>query len=392
MPGSASSHSGGSHCAARIFEGPTGTSRILGVETTAPNRSSDRFRGGLVRSAERVRLDRRRRLAVALSVLAIAIVAVVLGVVLGRSDSSADVEASDAAVTVSALKSSASTSPAAGTAASPPDPLPDDGIVGQLESWPAPPADPTGPVAQAVADAESKGVQLAVVVVDRATGTTLTQVDQDESFPALSLVKLMIATDVLTDGNGSGGAAAGLNPSTRLMLREMISRSDDVAGSDLYAQAGGDEMVERVAERFGLTGTSPTPDGQYWGNVQTTAADLASLLGQSLADPVIAPVLGQDMLGATAIAADGVDQRIGMRTVPGAGSKQGWGCCLSGVVGVHSVGFTDTRIVVVLSSAEPDDYSLGSQDGLALQADPGAQVSIDAVTAAVRAAMGGPAA
>ena len=118
-------------------------------------------------------------------------------------------------------------------------------------------------------------------------------------------------------------------------------------------------MVERVAERFGLAGTSPTPDGQFWGNVQTTAADLASLLGQSLADPVIAPVLGPDMLAATAIAADGVDQRIGMRSVPGAGSKQGWGCCLSGVIGIHSMGFTDTRIVVVLSSAEPDDYSLG---------------------------------
>jgi hypothetical protein len=98
------------------------------------------------------------------------------------------------------------------------------------------------------------------------------------------------------------------------------------------------------------------------------------------------------MLAATAIAADGVDQRIGMRTVPAAGSKQGWGCCLSGAVGIHSVGFTDSRIVVVLSSAEPDDYSLGSQDGLALQADPGAQVSIAAVTAAVHAALGGPAA
>ncbi len=168
----------------------------------------------------------------------------------------------------------------------------------------------------------------------------------------------------------------------------MISQSDDVAGSDLYAQAGGDEMVERVADRFGLAGTSPTPDGQYWGNVQTTAADLASLLGQSLADPVIAPVLGPDMLAATAIAADGVDQRIGMRTVPGAGSKQGWGCCLSGVVGRPFGGLHRHPIVVVLSSAEPDDYSLGSQDGLALQADPGAQVSIDAVTATVRAALG----
>ncbi len=59
-------------------------------------------------------------------------------------------------------------------------------------------------MAQAVADAESNGVQLAVVVVDRTTGATLTQVDQDEPFPALSLVKLMIAADVLTDGDGLG--------------------------------------------------------------------------------------------------------------------------------------------------------------------------------------------
>jgi len=327
-----------------------------------------------------------------LSVLAIASIAVVVGVVIKRSDTSAAVESSGAVVTVSSVIPPSSTSAPVSTTASPSDQFPDDGIAEDLTPWPPPPADPTGPVAQAIADAESNGVHLAVVVVDRTTGATLTQVDQDETFPALSLVKLLVAADVLTDGEGSADAAVGLDPTTRLMLRDMISQSDDVAGSDLYAQTGGDEMVERVADRFGLVGTSPTPDGQWWGNVQTTAADLASLLGQSLADPVIAPVLGADMLAATAIAADGVDQRIGMRTVPGAGSKQGWGCCLSGVVGVHSVGFTDTRIVVVLSSAEPDDYSLGSQDGLALQADPGAQVSIEAVTATVRAALGVPAA
>ena len=327
-----------------------------------------------------------------MSVLAIASIAVVVGVVIKRSDTSAAVESSGAVVTVSSVIPPSSTSAPVSTTASPSDQFPDDGIAEDLTPWPPPPADPTGPVAQAIADAESNGVHLAVVVVDRTTGATLTQVDQDETFPALSLVKLLVAADVLTDGEGSADAAVGLDPTTRLMLRDMISQSDDVAGSDLYAQTGGDEMVERVADRFGLVGTSPTPDGQWWGNVQTTAADLASLLGQSLADPVIAPVLGADMLAATAIAADGVDQRIGMRTVPGAGSKQGWGCCLSGVVGVHSVGFTDTRIVVVLSSAEPDDYSLGSQDGLALQADPGAQVSIEAVTATVRAALGVPAA
>jgi len=339
-----------------------------------------------VTPAHRLRHERRRWLAGALSLLVVVVVGVVLLVVVERPETSSGSQTPDAVVTVSPF-----TSPSSGpTAASPLDPIPDDGVVENLTPWPPPPADPTGPVAQAVADADSVGVHLAVVVVDRTTGATLTQVNHDEGFPALSLAKLMIAADVLT--GGSGEAAGGLDPTTRMMLREMISRSDDVAGSDLYAQAGGDEMVERVAERFGLTGTSPTPDGQYWGNVQVTAADLASLLGQSLADPAIAPVLGSDMLATTAIAADGVDQRIGMRVVPGAGSKQGWGCCLSGVLGVHSMGFTATRIVVVLSSAEPDDYSLGSQDGLALQADPGAQVSIKAVSDTVRAALGGSAA
>ena len=341
-----------------------------------------------MRPAQRMRRGRRRWPAVALSLLAIAVVAAVVVVVVERPESSAGSEAPEVPATVTVASDTGPSNGAAASPSSPADPFPDDGVAEDMTPWPPPPADPTGPVAQAVADAEANGVQLAVVVIDRTTGATLTQVDQDEAFPALSLVKLMIAADVLTGGDGSAGAG-GLDPTTRMMLREMISQSDDVAASDLYAQLGADEMVERVAERFELAGTSPTPDGQFWGNVQTTAADLASLLGQSLVDPVIAPVLGPDMLAATAIAADGVDQRIGMRLVPGAGSKQGWGCCLSGVLGVHSMGFTDTRIVVVLSSAEPDDYSLGEQDGLALQADPGAQVSIDAVDATVRAALGG---
>jgi hypothetical protein len=175
-------------------------------------------------------------------------------------------------------------------------------------------------------------------------------------------------------------------------MREMISRSDDVTASDFYEQAGADALVERVVSRYGLTGSAPTPDGEYWGNVQTTAADLASLLVQLLADPVTGSVIGPAMVESTAIAEDGVDQRFGMRAVPGAGSKQGWGCCLSGVTGIHSVGYTPERIVVALSSAEPGDYSLGEQDGLALQADPAAQVSMAAMTTTVRAALGMPSA
>jgi len=117
---------------------------------------------------------------------------------------------------------------------------------------------------------------------------------------------------------------------------------------------------------------------------------MASLLNQLLGDPGTAAVIVPAMLATSAYAEDGFDQRIGMRTAPAAGSKLGWGCCLSGVVGIHSVRFTPDRIVVVLSAAAPDDDTLSDQDGLALQADPGAKVSIAAVTATVHAALGGP--
>ena len=225
-----------------------------------------------------------------------------------------------------------------------------------------------------MAEAEAAGVHQAVVIMDRTTGTILTQLNADQPFPALSLAKLMIAADVLNGADPSGatnldstGAPAGTaaadgaggsndpgepgasgsvdpssatssaDPAIRAPVREMIIRSDDVTADSLYQQAGGDAMVDRITRRYALTGTTPTPDGVYWGNVQTTAADMASLLTQILADPGTASVIAPAMLATSAYAQDGVDQRIGMRTVPAAGSKQGWGCCLSGVVSIRRI-------------------------------------------------------
>ncbi len=298
--------------------------------------------------------------------------------------------------------------------------------------WPAPPADPAPAIDKAVADAAANGVTLSVVVLDRRTGAELVARGADVPYPSLSLLKVMIAADVLTTGwptdpGGPGTAdiapaesvsAPPTRPSTSdgtgaepddlqategslpvltdpaqidAVLTRMIATSDDVIASDLYDAAGADAMVQRIATRYGMTGTTPTPDGTYWGNVQLTASDLAALLTGVLADPRTAGVIGPAMRATTAIAADGVDQRFGLRLVPGAGSKQGWGCCLSGIAGIHSMGFTADRIVVVLSGSEPDDGSLGDQDGLALQADPGAQAGFTAVDDVVRAALGGPA-
>lgn len=313
------------------------------------------------------------------------------------------------------------------------DPLIPDDDPATASPWPAPPADTGAAVDAALAAAVVNGVTLGVVVLDRSTGAALVARDADTPYPSLSLLKVMIAADVLTNGwptdepdaaePAPGSAPEGTDaPGTvgssdvstddstddssdvstdeslpaltdpaqiHAVLTRMIATSDDVIASDLYDATGGDEMVQRVAARYGMAGTTPTPDGTYWGNVQVTAADLAALLTGVLADPRTAGVIGPAMRATTAIAADGVDQRFGMRLVPGAGSKQGWGCCLSGIAGIHSMGYTAGRIVVVLSGSEPDDDSLGDQDGQALQSDPGAQAGVAAVDDVVRAALGG---
>ncbi len=317
--------------------------------------------------------------------------------------------------TVTALSTPAGAT-AAGTAGGPtmPDRTAWDSAATSART--SPPADPTAAVDAAIADAAAQGVRLAVVVVDRPSGAVLVARHADAPYPSLSLLKVMIAADVLTNGwPGSdppapptppgdqpptSDASASLDADPALptpqdssqvdsLLTRMIATSDDKLAGDLYAAAGGDQLVSRVAQRYGLTGTMPTPDGTYWGNVQVTASDMAALLAGVLADPRTAAVIGPAMQASTELAADGVDQRFGMRLVPGAGSKQGWGCCLSGHLGLHSMGFTDDRVVVVLSAAEPDNADLGNQDGLALQADPGAQASFVAVDAVVRAALGG---
>lgn len=75
--------------------------------------------------------------------------------------------------------------------------------------WPKPPADPSVAVDTAVADAAAKGVDIGVVVVDRSTGAALVERDADVPYPSLSLLKVMIAADVLTHGWPAGDDTLG---------------------------------------------------------------------------------------------------------------------------------------------------------------------------------------
>ncbi|MTD16086.1 hypothetical protein GIS00_19290 [Nakamurella sp. YIM 132087] len=234
---------------------------------------------------------------------------------------------------------------------------------------------------RSVLAAARAGVSEQVVVLDREFGQTIASAGSGGTVPAMSLVKLFIATDVLTTAGGPDD----LDPVTAKNLWTMISESDDEAAQDFYDTLGGDAIIERTVKRYGLADSTPTPSPGYWGDVQVTAADVASLLRQALQSPVTGPWLESAMLASTDEGWDGFDQDFGMNAITGAGAKQGWGCCLSGVLAIHSAGFTANRIVVVLSTSAPDASSreLGTADGL--MADAGVRTAIREVSATAAA-------
>ncbi len=114
---------------------------------------------------------------------------------------------------------------------------------------------------------------------------------------------------------------------------------------------------------------------------------MASLLYQLVSNSQTSAWFTQAMQASRDTGADGFNQNFGVNSVPGAGSKQGWGCCLGDVISIHSMGFTANQIIVVLSTAEPDvSYKkLGSASQLAH--DPGARSSVASVTRTVDAAL-----
>ncbi len=247
----------------------------------------------------------------------------------------------------------------------------------------APTAQITAALNQAVRSAAAQGIAEHVVVLDRHTGDTLYFTGADTEVPAMSVAKLLFAVDVLD----SAGGADKVDPSTLAELHQMIAQSDDSLADDLYNDDGESAIVTRMANRYGLTGTEPAANPEYWGGIEITARDMASFLSQTLTDPKTGPFLISAMSDATHTAWDGYNQEFGMNAVVGAGSKQGWGCCLGGVVAIHSVGFSADRIVVALSTAPPDASGINVPQVSAFENDPGFVASVKAITAVVQAAV-----
>ncbi|MGY1802245.1 serine hydrolase [Blastococcus sp. SYSU D00922] len=213
---------------------------------------------------------------------------------------------------------------------------------------------PVGTLAVAVArqhvPATGMSVRAAEARTARTTASAAGNAAADRPFPTASMVKLFMAEDVLR--RARAGSLV-LRPDDPALLRDMIRSSDDPAASTLWVRYGGAGMVTDVARRYGLPGTAPPARPGQWGETTTTARDLARFLAllPVVAHPDDAAAILGWMRTATALAADGFDQRFGVfgTAPPLTAVKQGWMCCVAGNRHLHSVGLVGRRVVVLLS-------------------------------------------
>jgi len=237
-----------------------------------------------------------------------------------------------------------------------------------------PEAPPTAPfegidvrVRQATADASRSGADIETVVLDRSTGQTVSNGD-NEPFPIASVVKLFIADDLLLQ---ESEGKTKLSAAERQSLDSMLRSSDDGAAQTFWDRSGQNAIIARIVDRYGLTGTTAPYNG-HWDVTQSTASDLvryyAKLLdGSGGLPPEQAGIILGDLARSTPTGTDGYPQRFGIPDglyAEPVAVKQGWFCCWNGANQLHvSTGVIgpDRRYVMAISSLEPDDDAAARQ-------------------------------
>ncbi|MEC3978830.1 hypothetical protein [Amycolatopsis sp. H20-H5] len=214
---------------------------------------------------------------------------------------------------------------------------------------------------KAALDALVPGGKVSAIVFDRVTGKTTLSVREDTAYTSASLVKLLIATEVLTSGT-TPAATVG----------RMLSHSDDNIANALWVVGGGPQIVTRWASRMGLTSTRAPADPGRWGDTLITASDVVRIYRYLLDDAPasIRTTILTALRGATEQGADGFRQYFGIPD--GADGlqwavKQGWSCCrptrilhTSGLLGQSD---QSDRFVVAVLTSQPQSvsYATGSR-------------------------------
>ncbi|HSK61292.1 MAG TPA: serine hydrolase, partial [Actinomycetospora sp.] len=231
-------------------------------------------------------------------------------------------------------------------------------------------------VVSAAEDAAGDDVDVGVAVADVATGELSPGSAGDERFDTASLAKLLIVVDMLQrqrDGEVTLGAR------DLRLVHAALSASSDPAMNALWTQYDGPNAITRVATALGLEDTSSPEDPSQWGEVQSSARDMVTVLRHVQVD-LPAPdrdlVLGA-MGQAPPIARDGFDQGFGFLDGSGSPVKQGWMCCIGSRAEVHSIGVVDGRWVVAVMTSQPPGYDRARQ-------------VVDSAAGAVRERLGAP--
>lgn len=233
---------------------------------------------------------------------------------------------------------------------------------------PPPQAPPAAPfdglearVQQATADMDANGADVAIEVLDRTTGQRVSN-GNGRPFPIASVVKLFIADDLLLRTSESDTE---LSPADRKSLDVMLRSSDDSAAQMFWDRDGGNAIIGRIVDRYGLTGTTAPYNG-HWDVTQSTAGDLvtyyAKLLDGSGGLPKEqADIIIGNLAQSTPTGTDGYPQRFGipdgLNAEPVA-VKQGWFCCWNRANQLHvstGVAGPDRRYVIAIGSLDPTD-------------------------------------
>ncbi|MET8825599.1 hypothetical protein ABZX40_31605 [Streptomyces sp. NPDC004610] len=175
------------------------------------------------------------------------------------------------------------------------------------------------------------GVTAGVAVFDRRTGAFTEQLNSAGQFRSASVVKLLIALDLLW-----GRSPDALPAADRARIDSMLRGSDDSAASALWAANGGGAIIDRMVARLGLTDTArpPATHPGHWGYTALSARDTVTVYRHLLdtAPAAVRDHLMTGLRGSTRCATDGYDQHFG---IPGAferpwAVKQGWSGFTSG--------------------------------------------------------------
>jgi hypothetical protein len=194
----------------------------------------------------------------------------------------------------------------------------------------APTESPSSPPVSVRADVPA-GVTAGVAVFDRHTGAFTEQLNTAAQFRSASVVKLLIALDLLWNRGPDALPAA-----DRSRVDNMLRGSDDAAASTFWANNGSGAIVDRMVTRLGLTDTArpPATHPGYWGYTALSARDTVKIYRYLLdaAPAAVRDYVLGNLRQSTRCATDGYDQHFGI-----AGSfnrpwavKQGWSGFSSG--------------------------------------------------------------